>query len=63
VIRYFLSLKWKIYYPKKTEITELGTFINKLKILELKRIQIPRPIRFSKPKKIEENNIDNYQIK
>jgi len=28
----------KVYYLKKNEITELETFINKSKILELKRI-------------------------
>jgi len=48
----------KIYYPKRNEITELGTFINKSKILELKGTRIPRPIRFHEPEKDEENNID-----
>jgi len=48
----------KIYYPKRNEITELGTFINKSKILELKETRIPNPIRFHEPEKVKENNID-----
>ncbi|AES66691.2 viral movement protein [Medicago truncatula] len=48
----------KIYYPKRNEITELGTFINRSKILELKGTRIPRPIRFHEPEKVEESNID-----
>ncbi|XP_058746953.1 uncharacterized protein LOC131619932 [Vicia villosa] len=48
----------KIYYPKKNEITELGTFMNKSKFLELRKNQIPKPLRFYEPENIEESDID-----
>jgi hypothetical protein len=48
----------KIYYPKRTEITNIGTFISKPRILELNKPQLPKPIRFYEPEKVEESEFD-----
>jgi hypothetical protein len=49
---------WKIYYPKRTEKTNIGTFISKPRILELNKPQLPKPIRFYEPEKVEESEFD-----
>jgi hypothetical protein len=48
----------KIYYPKRNQLTDLGTFVHKPRILELNKSQIPKPIRFHESEKIEKSDID-----